>query len=65
MRCEFVIDAYTDACIEKIQKLGFSSRKDAIKYALQRTADAIDRGEINIAPKDDVSLPQPSKKPHK
>jgi hypothetical protein len=46
LRCEFVIDEYTDLCIEKIKGLGFTSRKDAIKYAIQRTAEAIDRGEI-------------------
>ncbi len=41
-RCEFVIDDYTDLCIEKIKSKGFSSRKDAIKYAIQRTAEAME-----------------------
>lgn len=46
LRCEFTIDAYTDTCIEKIKALGFGSRKAAITYAIQRTAEAIGRGEI-------------------
>jgi hypothetical protein len=45
-RFEFPLDMFTERCIEKIQTLGFASRKDAVKYAIQRVADEIDRGEI-------------------
>jgi len=41
-RVEFTIDDYTDKCIEKIKTLGFGSRKAAIIYAIQRTAEAME-----------------------
>jgi hypothetical protein len=45
-RFELIIDDYTDACIDKIKDFGFNSRKDAVRFAIQRVAGMIDRGEI-------------------
>ncbi len=45
-RCEYVFDKYTMDCIEKIKALGFSSRKEAVKFAVHQLADRIERGEI-------------------
>lgn len=45
-RCEYVFDKYTIDCIEKIKDLGFSSRKEAVKFAIHQMADRTERGEI-------------------
>lgn len=45
-RAEFVLDNFTLSCLQKIKDLGFSSRKDALRYAIHYVAHEIDKGAI-------------------